>query len=115
VSACEDPFKDQLFVTESEDVLTLTNAAYLDSRSEEFSLWIDLLNYTDLYNAINDASTQTTVFCPNNEAMEAFLAFKQVESVEQLDRTYARELVRAHILRSSLTEASFMVYVNEGQ
>ncbi len=115
LTSCEDPFKDQLFVTESKDQLTLTNAAYLEKRSQEFSLWIDLLHYADLYNAINDASTQTTIFCPDNDAMNAFLKFKNISKVDELDYNYARELVKAHILKGSLTEANFMVYVSEGQ
>lgn len=113
--SCNDPFMNQLFVTTSEDETTITNAAYLEGRSEEFSLWIDLLHYADLYNALNDASTKTTVFAPNNEAMTKFMKLKNITSFDQLGVKYAREVVMAHILRNTtLTESSFIVYVNAG-
>lgn len=113
--SCKDPFMNQLFVTQSDDDATITNAAYLEDRQSEFSLWIDLLHYADLYNALNDASTKTTVFAPNNEAMEAFMKFKNITSFEELGVKYAREVVKAHILRNTtLSESSFMVYVKSG-
>lgn len=113
--SCNDPFMNQLFVTKTEDETTITNAAYLEERSEEFSLLIDLLHYADLYNALNDASTKTTVFAPNNEAMTKFMKLKNITSFDQLGVKYAREVVMAHILRNNvLSESSFIVYVNTG-
>jgi len=113
--SCNDPFMNQLFVTKADDKTTLTNAAYLEQRSDEFSMWIELLHYADLYNALNDASTKTTVFAPNNDAMLAFMKLKNITSFDQLGLKYAREVVKAHILRNTtLSESSFMVYVNSG-
>lgn len=113
--SCSDPFMNQLFVTESDDATTITNAAWLEEHKADFSLWIDLLHYADLYNALNDASTKTTVFAPNNEAMKAFMTFKNITSFEELGVKYAREVVKAHILRNtSLSESNFMVYVKAG-
>ncbi len=115
LSACSDPFLGQNFVTTDEDETLITNAAYLEKRSDEFSLWIELLKYADLYNALNDASTTTTVFAPDNNAMKAFMEFKGITSVKELDFEYAREIVKVHLLRSALSESSFMVYVNTGE
>lgn len=114
-ASCSDPFLGQTFVTTDDDETLITNAAYLEKRSSEFSLWIELLKYADLYNALNDASTTTTVFAPNNDAMKAFMEFKDVQSVTEFDSLYAREIVKVHLLRSSLNEANFMLYVNNGE
>jgi len=114
LSACKDPFLNQTFIIQTDDETLITNAAYFEKRKEDFSMWIELLKYADMYNALNDANTITTVFAPNNEAMQAFLKFKKVSSVQELDFNYAREVVKVHILKSSLNEASFIVHVNSG-
>src|SRR5574344_1584179 len=114
VLACEDPFMNQTYIEKTNEDLELSNASFLKKNAAEFSLWIELLKHADLYNALNDASTTSTVFAPNNEAMEAFLAWKGVSSVSELDPTYARYVAEVHILPYNLNESSFITYVESG-
>jgi uncharacterized surface protein with fasciclin (FAS1) repeats len=114
VTACDDPFLNQTYVEKTDEDLELSNASYLKKNTEDFSLWIELLKYADLYNALNDASTTSTVFAPDNEAMEEFLAWKGVSSVTELDKDYARYVAQVHILNDDLGESSFITYVESG-
>lgn len=112
--ACEDPFLNQTYIEPTNEDLELSNAAFLNKHAEDFSLWIALLKHADLYNALNDAATTSTVFAPSNAAMEAFLAWKGVTSVEDLDATYARYVAQVHILPYDLNESTFITYVESG-
>jgi uncharacterized surface protein with fasciclin (FAS1) repeats len=114
VLACEDPFLNQTYIEKTDADLELSNASFLKKNASEFSLWIDLLKYADMYNALNDAATTSTVFAPNNEAMEAFLAWKGVSRVSELDPSYARYVAQVHILPYNLNESSFITYVETG-
>ena len=111
LSACTDPFLNQTYIEQTNQDLEISNATYLKKHSDKFSLWIELLKRADLYNALNDANTTSTVFAPNNDAMEEFLAWKGVASVEELDKTYAKSVAQVHILNSNLLEASLIAYV----
>ncbi|MDP4278017.1 MAG: DUF5108 domain-containing protein [Bacteroidota bacterium] len=112
--ACEDPFMNQTYVQKTGDDLELTNASYLQKNEGTFSLWIELLKYADMYNALNDASTTSTVFAPDNDAMKAFLAWKGVSSVTELSKSYARSVVQVNILNYDMEESSFINYVEAG-
>lgn len=114
LSACTDPFINQTYIPQSNEDLALTNAAYLKKNADQFSLWIQLLKHADLYNALNDASTTSTVFAPDNAAMEEFLAWKGVATVEELDKDYAKSVAQVHILNFNLIESSFIAYVESG-
>ena len=47
-------------------------SSYLETRSDEFSEWITVLKYADLFNAVNRASSYFTVLVPTNEAVRSF-------------------------------------------
>jgi uncharacterized surface protein with fasciclin (FAS1) repeats len=112
--ACTDPFAGQLFFETDGDDTKITNAAYLDKNTDVFSEWIKVLKYADLYNALNDSKTTTTMFAPNNDAVKAFLAFKGVATIEGLDRTYVRKVVLNHLMTGSITDNQFLQFVDAG-
>lgn len=114
ISACEDPFINQPFIAQSNEDIELSNASFLKKYSEKYSLWIELLKYADMFNALNDASTISTVFAPDNEAMLDFMEWKGVDSIKDLDKTYARYVAQVHILNFNLTESNFISYVETG-
>jgi len=114
IIACSDPFLNKTYVEKTNADLELTNATYLKKNAADFSLWIELLKYADMYNALNDASTTSTVFAPNNEAMTAFLEWKGVNSVTELSKKYAKYVAQVHILNFDLGESSFITYVDAG-
>ncbi len=103
--SCQDPYENENFV-----VYDLFPAAtYLNSREDEFSQWIELLKYADMYNAVNQASRTFTVFVPTNAAVDAFLASKGVSEVSELTKTYAQALVRFHLIEGEISQKEFLV------
>lgn len=112
--SCQDPFLNQKYVEETDSDLEISNTSFLKKNADKFSLWIELLKYADMYNALNDASTTSTVFAPDNDAMEAFLKWKGVTSVTELSKEYARNVAQVHILNYDLGESSFITYVETG-
>ncbi|MCC8174349.1 MAG: DUF5108 domain-containing protein [Odoribacter sp.] len=102
--ACEDPFKNDTFLA-FENYPTGT---YLENRSEDFSKWIEILRYTDLFNAINESSETYTVFVPNNAAVETFYKRMNVSSVEELGEYYASELVKFHLINAKIEQSTII-------
>ncbi len=113
-SACTDQFLDDPYIEPTNVDLELSNAEFLQKYSDTYSLWIELLKHANLYNALNDAVTTSTVFAPNNEAMEEFLSWKGVTTVQELDAEYAKYVAQTHILKGVLTESQFINYVEAG-
>jgi uncharacterized surface protein with fasciclin (FAS1) repeats len=103
--SCDDPYKDDTF--QAYDVYP--TATYLDTRSEDFSMWIEILHFADLYNAINQASMTFTSFVPDNEAVKNFLESKGVASIEGLGEEYARQLVQYHIINAEVAQKEFLL------
>jgi len=103
--SCADPYENDNFV-----VYDLYPAAtYLENRQDEFSEWIEILKYADLYNAVNQASKTFTVFAPTNAAVDAFLAEKGVSSITDLTKAYAQALVRYHVIEGSVSQKEFLL------
>ena len=115
ITSCEDPYEGTTYIRSSNDALEMTCAAYLTLNSDEFSLWVELLKYSDYYNALNDADATATVFCPDNDAMREFLEWRGVSSVRELDRDYARAVAQVHILNYDLSDASLINYAENGE
>ncbi len=98
VFSCQDPYEDTVFTPF--DVKPA--ATYLSSRDTIFSVWIDLLNYTDLYNACNQSGKAYTFAVPTNKAVKAFLEKQGVASVRDLEINYAKTLVKFHMLSGTV-------------
>ena len=68
-AACNDPYDGDTYV-----VFDMQPAGtYLSNRSDDFSEWIHIMKYADLYNAVNQATQSFTLFVPNNAAVKEFL------------------------------------------
>jgi len=102
--SCEDTYKDDVY--QIYDVYS--TSTYLDTRSEDFSMWIEILHYADLYNAVNHASQTFTLFVPDNSAVTAFYELKGISSVEELGEEYARQLVQFHTINNEITQTEFL-------
>ena len=111
---CKDPYAGQMFVLDDGDDTKITNIAYLEKHIEDYSLFLEFLDAADYYNALNDASTTVTLFAPDNEAMRAFMELKGISSFDELDREYSRQVVQVHVIKTSLSENSFIQFTNEG-
>jgi hypothetical protein len=81
-AACNDPYDGDTFVVFD----TQPAATYLSSRSEDFSEWIHIMKYADLYNAVNQATQRFTLFVPNNTAVQEFYTRRGVSSIEELEQ-----------------------------
>ncbi len=103
-SACNDPYEDSTY--QIYDVNPISS--YLETRSDEFSEWIAVLKYADLYNAVNQASSYFTVLTPTNEAMHKFYEKKKVSSIQELGKEYARSLAEYHIVNDSVNLNTFV-------
>lgn len=98
IVGCEDPNEGSLFVQPTNIESEMSMTSILEKEPETFSLWIEMLKYADFYNGMKDANANATVFCPTNEAMAEFLEERGVSSISELDREYARRVVKNHII-----------------
>lgn len=98
IVGCQDPNEDTLFVQPTNIESEMSTTTILEKSPETYSLWIEMLKYTDYYNALKDANASATVFSPNNEAIKRFLADRGVSTIEELDLDYARKVVQNHII-----------------
>lgn len=80
----------------------------METRSDEFSEWITVLKYADLFNAVNQASSYFTVLVPTNEAVRSFYLKKNVSSIQELGKDYARSLAEYHIVNDSINLNTFV-------
>lgn len=86
--ACEDPYKNSTYQIYNENPIS----TYLSTK-ENFSEWVKVLKYSDMFNALNQADQDFTAFVPNNEAVLAFYQKMGVTSVEDLGKDYAKSMV----------------------
>ncbi|MCC8173473.1 MAG: DUF5108 domain-containing protein [Odoribacter sp.] len=102
--ACKDPYKNQNYQLTD----TYPTSTYLSMR-EDLSLWVEILQYADLYNAINGASESFTAFVPDNDAVTKFYNLKNVSSIEELGYDYARDLVKFHTIGAAIEQEVFLI------
>lgn len=102
--SCDDPYKDTVF-----KVYDVQPAAtYLQNRPDDFSEWVKILKYGDLFNAINRADDAFTVLAPTNDAVRRFYEKKNISSIEELGYEYARTLAQYHVINDSIDREDFV-------
>jgi len=100
-----DPFKGEIYNTNlSSPISTLL------TEQEGFSEYVKLLNYSNMFNALNQSSSGTsfTAFVPTDDAMREFYRRRGVDSLQQLTREYARQFVLYHTVKDSILPESFV-------
>lgn len=105
IYSCTDPYENATF--QVYDINPVSS--YLETRPNDFSEWIKVLKYADLFNAVNQATESFTVFAPNNEAVSSFYKKKGMKSIDDLGYDYARELVKYHIIPDSIGLDQFII------
>lgn len=115
--SCTDPNEDSLFVTPTTEEAKMSAIDILERDANEYSLWLQLLKHANYYNALKDGSAKATVFCPTNAAIEKFLKQQGVSTVAELDSSYAKQVVRVHIINkvTNLTDSLLIGYAKAGQ
>lgn len=76
---------------------------------EDYSEWVTVLRYADLYNALNQATQAFTVLAPDNKAVNAFYTAKGVAGIEELGKEYARALIMHHTMLDSIQVSSMQL------
>ncbi len=89
---------------------TVPISTYLESKPE-FSEYVGLLKYADMFNALNQSSSGVsfTAFAPTNEAMQAFYQQKGISSYTDMTVGYARSFVLYHTVLDSITADKFVL------
>jgi uncharacterized surface protein with fasciclin (FAS1) repeats len=105
VGSCNDPYADSTYQIYAVNPVS----SYLETRTDDFSEWITILKFADLFNAVNQATQGFTVFVPDNEAVLAFYKKKGVNSIQELGKEYAYNLARYHIIGDSIALDEFIV------
>ncbi len=108
-AACDDPYKGDTFSVYD----TQPASAYLSNRPEDFSEWVSIMKYADLYNAVNQATEYFTLFVPNNNAVRAFYEKKGISSIQELGQEYAKELVKYHVIQDTINQEMFLATEGE--
>ncbi|MBD8490694.1 fasciclin domain-containing protein [Echinicola sp. CAU 1574] len=103
LGSCEDPYENTTFTAFEE----LPIASLLDSRSEEYSLWVELMRHADMYNTLNLRSVYT-VFAPSNEGVKRYLENNGFANVTEIPKEDAEYLVKYHTIYSKeITQSQF--------
>lgn len=101
--SCNDPYEGTTFTAYEDYPIS----KYLDTHPEDFSLWVELLKFTDLYNTFNLYESYTA-FVPNNKAMQHYLDSFGYASVSDIGLADADYLVKYHTLYNKvLMQAEF--------
>lgn len=103
-TSCDDPYANDTYVLYD----TQPASTYLSNRADEFSEWIEVMKYADLYNAVNQATKYFTLFVPTNEAMQEFYQKKGVASIQDLGEEYAINMVKYHLIQDTIDQATFI-------
>lgn len=115
-SSCSDPNEGSLFVTPTTEETEMAATDILERDIQDYSLWIELLKKANYYNALKDGSANATVFCPNNQAMTRFLSEQGVSTVDELPESYAKSVVRVHIINNKrYTDTQIDQYAEQGR
>lgn len=92
LSACGDDLENQNFTISEEKPV----ATWLSENG--YTSWTSLLEYTGLFSTINLDAGNYTVFVPDNDAVSEYLAENQYSSIQDIDKDYAKLLVKYHTI-----------------
>lgn len=101
--SCEDEKEGSMY-----QIFESNPAGAFLSQQEDFTEWVKIMHYADLYNALNYASEDFTLFVPNNEAVQRFYADKGVADIAELGEEYAKALVLQHAVEDSILVDDFL-------
>lgn len=91
-SACGDDLEDSTFSITEE----VPAATWLQENG--YTQWVALLNHTNMFSTINLNVGDYTLFVPDNEAVNKYLAANGYGSVQDIDPAYGQYLVKYHTI-----------------
>lgn len=101
--ACQDPYEGTTYQVYEENPIS----SYLDE-DETYAEWVKVLQYADMYNALNQADVDFTAFVPVNQAVLDFYQRMGVTSIEDLGKDYARSMVLYHTVLDTISVQEFI-------
>jgi uncharacterized surface protein with fasciclin (FAS1) repeats len=103
VAGCQDPYEGSTYQVYQENPIASFLAA-----EEEYTEWVKVLTYADMFNALNQADQDFTAFVPMNEAVQAFYQRMGVTQIEDLGKEYARSMVLYHTMLDTISVQEFI-------
>src|SRR5262245_60173648 len=100
VFQCDDPDIDRN--TTEEVVIT----GYFENNPNEFSEFMKILQLSGNSGFLGAYGTYTC-FAPTNEAVQLYLQAKGLSSVDQIEVSEMKKLVRFHVIQDTLSTTSF--------
>lgn len=91
--ACSDPYNNDVF----KEADKMPAANLLESNSENYSSWVELLYHTGLFNTLN-LDKEYTCFVPDNDAMAEFMTKRNISSISEINQEEGVNLVRYHLI-----------------
>lgn len=98
LSSCKDPYANISYI---DSITEFPIATYLEDNSEKYSLWVELLKQSNLYNSLN-LNANYTCFVPDNDAVTAYLTEHNVSSVASISKEDAAILVKYHTIKGKM-------------
>lgn len=95
--------KETIVYTTTTDV---NMTAYLDKYPDKFSLWTKILDLTGNSSFLN-AYGAYTMFAPTNDAINLYLKDQNKTSVDQVDVSVLKDMVRFHLLSDTIRTTQF--------
>ncbi len=103
VVACQDPYEGTTYQVYQENPISSYLAA-----EEDYTEWVKVLQYADMYNALNQADVDFTAFVPVNQAVLDFYQHMGVTTIEDLGKDYARSMVLYHTVLDTISVQDFI-------
>lgn len=103
VMGCQDPYEGSTYQVYQENPIASFLAA-----EEDYAEWVKVLNYADMFNALNQADRDFTAFVPVNDAVQAFYQRMGVTGIEDLGKDYARSMVLYHTMLDTISVQDFI-------
>lgn len=104
LASCNDPNEGSTYQVYDMNPISM----YLEAE-EDYSEWVAILKYSDMYNALNQSTQNFTAFVPDNASVQHFYEQKGVSSIEDLGYEYARSLVRHHTVLDTVSVDEFVM------
>lgn len=112
INSCEDNLDGTTFFTTDGETTDMTITEVLEANPEKFSMYVEILQKTDFYNALKSYGNYTCL-APTNTAIKAYLedhfnvsTVDELNTEEQLD--FLKILVKFHTLPSFRTTSGFI-------
>lgn len=103
MAGCQDPYEGSSYQVYQENPISTFLAS-----EEDYTEWVKVLTYADMYNALNQADEDFTAFVPVNEAVQAFYQRMGVTGIEDLGKDYARSMVLYHTVLDTISVQDFI-------